>query len=212
MFERDVQPSVDSYLAGHTSEAEFLGASRPWPRYATDYRSLVELAKRASWPVVAANVPRRFASIIAKAGLPGVDQLLATDRALVARDLQCPLDAYFDRFAATMGAHPGSATGAQSPEQRATLEKYYASQCVKDETMAEAIAAASERQVAKGPVVHFTGAFHSDFGTGTAERVRRRLPGSRVAVLSMLPRESLDDITPAAEDLKRAEYLIYTTK
>src|SRR5436305_14286603 len=41
MFERDVQPLVDDYLAGRLPEAEFLAKSRPWERYATDYRPLV---------------------------------------------------------------------------------------------------------------------------------------------------------------------------
>ena len=45
MFERDVQPALDAYLGGRNTEEEFLKASRPWPRYATDYRPLVELAK-----------------------------------------------------------------------------------------------------------------------------------------------------------------------
>jgi hypothetical protein len=60
--------------------------------------------------------------------------------------------------------------------------------------------------------VHFTGAFHSDFGTGTAERVRRRLEGRRVAVVSMIPVGDLDSVAPGDEDRKRADYLVYTTK
>ena len=55
-----------------------------------------------------------------------------------------------------------------------------------------------------------TGAFHSDFGLGTAERVRRRLGERRVAVVSVLPVKDLDTLTPAGDDLKRADYLLYT--
>src|ERR671912_1253030 len=58
MFERDAQPALDAYLAGRITEEEMLKTSRPWPRYATDYRPLVERAKAAGWPVIAANVPR----------------------------------------------------------------------------------------------------------------------------------------------------------
>ena len=58
--------------------------------------------------------------------------------------------------------------------------------------------------------MHFNGAFHSDFGPGTAERVRRRLNGRRVAVVSMLPVKDLDALAPAGDDLKRADYLVYT--
>ena len=46
MFERDVQPVLDQYLAGTIPEEQFLKESRPWPRYATDYRAIVELARR----------------------------------------------------------------------------------------------------------------------------------------------------------------------
>lgn len=38
MFERDVQDRVEQFRLGHLSEAEFLATSRPWPRYATDYK------------------------------------------------------------------------------------------------------------------------------------------------------------------------------
>ena len=99
MFERDTQADVDSYLAGKVSEEEFLKTSRPWPRYATDYRPLVELAKAQGWPVVASNVPRRLASSVAKTGLTALETLTPADRAWAAADIQCPRDAYFERFA-----------------------------------------------------------------------------------------------------------------
>ena len=49
MFERDVQPELDRYLAGAVSESTFLATSRPWPRYSTDYRSMVQLARVRGW-------------------------------------------------------------------------------------------------------------------------------------------------------------------
>ena len=33
MFERDVQPVLDQYLAGTITEEQFLKDARPWPRY-----------------------------------------------------------------------------------------------------------------------------------------------------------------------------------
>jgi uncharacterized iron-regulated protein len=210
MFERDAQGRLNEYLGGQISEEEMLKDARPWPRYATDYRRMIEMARERRWTVVAANVPRRLAQEVAKNGRESIDRLSDSDRALVARELQCPLDGYFDRFAATMSDHPG---GNQTPEQqRATLERYYWSQCVKDETMAEAIAAAHAKRASAGPIVHYNGAFHSDFGLGTAERVRRRLPGKKTVVISMLPVDDLDTLAPAGEDLKRADYLVYTVK
>ena len=210
MFERDAQPALDAYLAGRTTEEEALKNARPWPRYATDYRPLVERAKAQGWPVIAANVPRRIAQNVAKSGREIIDQLSGEERALVARDIECPLDSYFHRFTESMGSHP--APNQTPDEKKAMAERYYWSQCVKDETMAEAIAGAVERRTASGPVVHYNGAFHSDFGLGTVERTRRRLAGKRIIVISMLPVADLDALQPAGDDLQRADYLVYTTK
>jgi uncharacterized iron-regulated protein len=220
MFERDVQGAVDRYLAGSIGEPQFLQESRPWPRYATDYRALIEMAKREGWTVIAANLPRRVASALAKAGRAGIEQLAAADRAMMAAQLECPHDAYFARFAEAMADHSPADTktapAAPSPppaEQRASTERYYWSQCAKDETMAESVARAVTARTGKtGPVVHFTGSFHTDFGAGTAERTRRRLPGRRVTIVSMLPVADLDAIAPGGEDLKRGDYLVYTVK
>jgi uncharacterized iron-regulated protein len=218
MFERDVQSTLDRYLSGAIGEPEFLKESRPWPRYATDYRPLVEMAKREGWPVVAANVPRRVASSVAKSGQAAIGQLPPADRLLMAAELQCPHDAYFARFSQAMNGH-GAGDAKTAPaapptdDQRASTDRYYWSQCVKDETMAESLAkAVADRAGKSGPIVHFTGAFHSDFGAGTAERTRRRLVGKQVAVVSMLPVADLDLVAPRAEDLGRAEFLVYTVK
>src|SRR5262245_18840447 len=126
MFERDVQPALDAYLAGSMSEKDFLEASRPWPRYASDYRPLVEMAKAHRWPVVAANVPRKYAAAVAKEGVGALDGLNATDRAMLASERQCPKDSYYERFAETMGGHSGNG-GADAQ----VMERYYQSQCLK---------------------------------------------------------------------------------
>jgi uncharacterized iron-regulated protein len=214
MFERDVQARLDDYLAGKVTEEEFLKASRPWPRYATDYRPLIEMARARRWQVIASNVPRRHASAVAKSGLAAVDSLAPGDRAHVAGDLRCPLDSYYKRFSETMNSHPVPGSEKLSAEERtAATERYYFAQCVKDETMAEAIAAGFDRQGGRrGTIVHYNGAFHSDFGGGVAARVLRRLPGRRVAIVSILPVKDIDTVAPQGDDLERAEYLVYTVR
>lgn len=198
MFERDVQENLDKYVAGTITEEQFLKASRPWPRYATDYRPIVEFARANKLPIVASNVPRRVASAVGKTGLSAVEDLGA-DRRLAARELQCPVSgSYYDRFAAAMGNHAGA-----SPN-------FYFAQCVKDETMGESVAETFHKSPGRLTIVHFDGAFHSDFGEGTAESARRRMPGRRIAVVSILPVTDLDSARPAETDLKRADYLLYT--
>jgi uncharacterized iron-regulated protein len=233
MFERDVQDVVGRYLTGSITEAQLLQDARPWPRYASDYRPLLELAKTEKWQVVAANVPRRLASDVAKSGRDALDRLSAADRALVARDVLCPQDGYFQRFVRAMDDHSPPSASSDKPavekpappkpsaEQAAAdrrveeqmTERYYWSQCVKDETMAESIARAfAARSGGAGAIVHFNGSFHSDFGQGTAERTRRRLPDRRVTIVTILPVTDLDTLAPAGEDLTRADYLVYTLK
>lgn len=212
MFERDVQARLDEFRAGYLSEAGFLRVSRPWPRYATDYKPLVDFAVERGWPVLAANVPRPIASEIAKTGIGVLDTKPEAERAWFAADRQCPVenDDYYVRFKAAMGSHP----------TMDALQRFYDSQCVKDETMAESIArewtTAAAADASKRPlVVHYNGAFHSDFGLGTASRTQRRLPDAKVVVVTMMPLKTLAElasVTPAGEDLKRARYLVYTTR
>ncbi len=212
MFERDVQEPLEHFLMGHMEEAEFLKQSRPWPRYATDYKPLVDFAIARDWSVIAANVPRRIASEVAKGGLDALAQKSADEKALFAAELQCPVgDEYFKRFAQAMGGHP--AEGAGSVEAQRTTERYYQSQCVKDETMAESIArsfAASRTGDRPPAIVHFNGAFHSDYGLGTAERVKRRLPNARTVVITIKPVKDLDNVTVSDDDKRIGNYVVYT--
>jgi hypothetical protein len=159
-------------------------------------------------------VPRALASEVSKAGLGVLDGKTGDDRALFAREVQCPTnDDYFTRFGQAMGEHPpGEGTAASARER---TERYYFSQCLKDETMAESIAEAYAAAAASGPrplVVHYNGAFHSDYTAGTASRAIRRLPGKRVVVITMMPVQTLDGVTPGADDRKRADFLVYTIR
>ena len=206
MFERDSQARLDQFLGGRILEADFLATSRPWPRYATDYKPLVDLALERKWPVIAANIPRPIASEISKAGLGVLDNKSESEKEWFAHDWDCPADDYYKRFKEVMGSH----TAAQE------LDKFYAAQCLKDETMAESIAhawsdAAKARPGVRPLVVHYNGSFHSDYGLGTASRVKGRLPEARVAVITMIPVASLDSIAPA-EHVQKADYLVFTIK
>jgi len=208
MFERDVQPRLDDYLGGRIAESAFLEGARPWPRYRSDYRPLVELADSNAWPVLAANAPRRIANEVSQRGLAAIERLNPGDRALVAADLQCPLDdAYFRRFETEMRAHPDVAKKT-ARKARPTSERLYLAQCIKDETMAESIARAHAGE-SPSLVVHINGSFHSDYGQGVVARAKRRLPGAAITVVSAIRVEDLDQIDTASFG-SRADYLLFT--
>lgn len=208
MFERDVAPLVTGYAAGTVDHDAFLAGARPWPRYFPDYHPLVEEAKTRGWTVVAANVPRRLASLVARDGLAAVDSLPVAERTFVASDLHCPDDAYRTRFIQEMTRHPMPGTGDDPVADRLREQRYYESQCVKDETMAEAIVGA----IAGGahrPVIHVTGSFHSDHGDGIPVRVLRRSPGTSSISVTVLRVADLDAPDPEPHR-GRADYLLFT--
>jgi uncharacterized iron-regulated protein len=231
MFERDTQSALDEYLAGRSSEEDFLKTSRPWPNYLTDYRPLVEFARVHQWKVIASNTPRRIAAQVSREGLNAARPDSETERKLIAAEFSCPMDDYFKRFAEAMGkGHPGphgqedekQVDKKQEEERLATLQRFYYAQCVKDETMSESIAkalagqpdsqgGAQDAAQSRPLVVHFNGSFHSDYRLGTASRAVRRLPKSNVKVISVVPVENLDAINPD-EYRKRGDYVIFTLK
>jgi uncharacterized iron-regulated protein len=217
MFERDVQKSLDDYLAGQLGEEAFLAASRPWPRYLTDYRPLVEFARAHRYRVVAANAPTQLARQIARGGLEALAQMSPADRALLAKEIQCPFDDYYNRFTRTMTAHPGaaahgSAEQSSDAQQKEILERFYYAQCVKDETMAESVARLYQARAEPGPLtIHYNGAFHSDYRQGAAARLIQRMPKAGVKVLTIVPVDDLDALKP--DDYRqRGDYIVFTLK
>lgn len=205
MFERDVQGPLSNFGLGKLPEPDFLKFSRPWPRYATDYKPLVDFAASRKIPVIASNVPRPFASEVSKTGFAALATKTDNERKWFAADLQCATgnDEYYRRFLEAMGTHPD-----------VSADRFYFAQCVKDETMGESIAEAYATSAAASGqrplVVHVNGAFHSDFHFGTASRAQRRMPGKRIAVVTVAPVSDIDKETPDVAERRRGDYLLYT--
>ena len=181
MFERDVQPVLDEYLEGLITEEHFLAAARPWPRYRRDYRPLVETAREAGVPVVAANAPRRYVNRVSRLGREGLDDL--PDHALEhlpPLPYPEPTEAYRAEWEAVMaemvrghGAH-----GHGEPPESA-LE----AQALWDAAMAHAVAATLDREGAGTVVVHMVGSFHVENRTGIPEALHHYRPETRTLVV-----------------------------
>ena len=104
MFETDVQHVLDEYIGGLIREEDMKIDARPWANYDAHYRPLVEIAKAAGLPVVAANAPRRYVSAAGREGESDA-RLQAYPRA--AADLPpLPLPAPSDVYMARMHADP----------------------------------------------------------------------------------------------------------
>ncbi len=179
MFERDTQDLLDGYLAGRLTEQEFLSKARPWPDYARHYRPLVEAFRRAGGAVIAANVPRRVAARIGREGLES-----GRGSVFAAHGVDVQDGEYKRRFMETMSAMAGHGMAMST----ASLERFYAAQAVKDDTMAESIAEHLAAAPEGSLVLHACGRFHSDYGLGTVERLLARRPDLEVLVFSMSPK------------------------
>ncbi len=59
-------------------------------------------------------------------------------------------------------------------------------------------------------MVHVNGAFHSDFHFGTVSRAQRRLPGKRIAVVTVAPSADIEKEAPDAAERRRGDFLVDT--
>lgn len=200
-FTTDVQGVVDDYMAGKIGDWTLKRKGEAWDNYDTSYRPLVTFAKERGLPVIAAEAPIPIIACIGKEGLAYLDRISADKRALVAREIELNLgSAYHDKykqFAASTSTH-GKGDGEQDAAMAAMMEKFmnnsYAGQVARDETMAESIFKHLQANPGR-KVLHIDGAFHSDGFMGTVERLQRRNPALKIAVVS--PVTAADAKVPA---------------
>ncbi|MBI1379526.1 MAG: hypothetical protein GC161_00380 [Planctomycetaceae bacterium] len=193
-FERDVQDVVDAYVDGRI-ERDGLAAARPWKNHDEHYHAVLELARELDLRVVAANAPRELASRVGREGAPEIDRSY-----FAPRHVQLDEPEYRARFEEVMGGgggHGGHGSGGGlSP---AAIERFFAAQVVRDESMAEAISdAVARRGEGAKPVVLWCGRFHSDYGLGTVSRVASRRPDWHIKVVSMERRGVARELARAA--------------
>jgi len=210
MFEQDVQYILDEYLAGLISEDQFTKSSRPWPRYATDYRSMVEFARAHDLPVVAANAPRRYVNRVSREGAGSLADLSDAARAfLPPLPYPGPSDVYAQQWNDVMSGpmsetcalpddaavEPGmpsapaveeSEGAGMPPMGHGMMGRILQAQALWDAAMGHSVIQA----LGANPgalVVHYVGGFHVAYGTGIPERVSDYRPETRVTTVMMEP-------------------------
>lgn len=208
MFERDVQPAVDDYLAGRIGEDAFRRRGRAWGNYAESYRPLVEYAKEHGLPVIAANAP---ASVVRCVGIEGpayLARMPVDKRGWAAAELHLMEGPYKDKFLHFLEEDGGHGQDAnRTPEEKqATAERSFASQVTRDDTMAESIVLALQKNPGR-KIVHITGAFHVEEALGTVERLKQRVPNLKIAVI--VPAEAENPATPSVktDDAKGSNFV-----
>lgn len=169
MFETDNQEPLDRYLAGSLSAKGLDSNARLWKNYPTDYAPLVNFAKEKKYPFIATNIPRRYASLVAKGGFEKLDSLPAAEKNWIA-PLPIAYDAElpgYKKMIEMMGGHGG-----------ANLPK---AQAVKDATMAYFIM----QHYKQGSLfIHYNGAYHSDNFEGINWYLRKIQPAINIGTIS----------------------------
>jgi uncharacterized iron-regulated protein len=195
MFETDNQILIDEYFSGIIKEASFETEVRKWSNYSTDYKPLVNFAKTNGLKFVAANIPRRYASVVAAGGFEALEKVSPEGRKFIAPlpvNYDPELPCYKDML--TMGG-PSSMGHAS-----ANLPK---AQAIKDATMANSI----YKNWQKGQtLIHYNGSYHSDRYMGIIWYLKKFNSELKVATITTVVQ---DDIEKMSDEYKgTADFII----
>lgn len=191
MFERDNQEALISYLKGEIDQKGLDTLARLWSNYKTDYAPLVNIAKQNNIEFIATNIPRRYANLVFRNGFSVLDTLTVEEKNWIA-----PLPIEFDAELPTykniltmMGDHG-------TPE-------LVMAQAIKDATMAYSIL---EHKKDNAIMLHFNGAYHSDFYEGILWYLKRSEPKLNYLVISTVTQKTLDSLEE--EHKSKADFII----
>ncbi len=200
MFQRQVQPTIDAYLASEIDEEAFLDAAQPWPNYRDGYRPMVEAAKQAGVPVIAANLPRDIQRSVAMEGKAALAKLPPEQAKLVPAQIHPPKESYWARLEKRLrDAGHGAVASADADARTYSIQNLW------DNSMAEAAVAAH----APGKtVVHVAGAFHVEHGDGIGAQILARKPDAKVVTVTIVPVDDLRLDDPL-RDPSRASFIVY---
>lgn len=186
MLEADNQLIVDEHLKGLVSSDRFEEEARLWPNYSTDYAPLVYFAREHHLPVIATEVPRRYAAMVKDRGLKCLDSLSAE-----AKTFLPPLPI---RYVANEHAEQGFALMRMMGQHKTDSGNSHLSeaQALKDATMAWHIA-----QHAQKKVLHVNGNIHSDGQAGIVTYLRQYAPGKKIITVRAVRQEDITRLDEA---------------
>ncbi len=194
MFEQDQQLLLDSLANKQIEAKEFAKRARLWPNYSTDYEPLIDFAIEYSLKCVADNIPRRYASMLFKKGRESLNGLSDEEKSWI-----CPLDFVIDT---TLSQYKEVAKMAVHIEGLDGYDLMQA-QAIKDATMAYFI---MKNMKENSVMLHFNGAFHTDFYQGIMWYILQELPDASIVTISTV---SQDDLSKLEEEHKgRADFII----
>ncbi len=192
MFEADDQIVLNEYLASMISDKTFKDESKQWTNYNTDYKPLVEFAKKNHIPFIASNIPRRYANMIFNRGIKVLDSISNESK-----QWMCPLPYAFD---STLKCYKeiSKATGGHGGEN---LQR---SQAIKDATMAYFIL---KNWKQGNTFLHYNGAYHSNNYESMVWYLKQANPDLDIVTISSY--EATDIESSSNETTQLADFILY---
>lgn len=196
MLEADNQLLVDEYMHRLIDYDRFEAEARLWDNYATDYYPVVFYAKDNGIPLVATNIPRRYASVVKNKGFEGLDSLSDEAKRYMA---PLPVPFSFDNEKSQAAFGMMQAMGGRTSGD---TERLAQAQAMKDATMAWFIS----RHMDGGVFLHINGSYHSDNREGIIPYLLRYRPGTRIATVTSVRQDQIATLDP--DNLGRADFYI----
>lgn len=193
MLESDQQEGINGYLQGKTTveELEKIGEGM-WNNFSTDYQPLIDYARGEGIPVIATNVPRRFARVVFKEGFGGLEKLSAADKALLPA-LPVPYDAELPGYKQMLEMMPGGHGG----------ETFPMAQAIKDATMAHFIVA---NKLEGRQFLHLNGSYHSDNFEGIGWYLNQYAPELKVVTITTVEEQDISNLS--ADNTGKAHFTL----
>ena len=205
MFERDNQAGLDCYIQQNSTYVQFAADVRLWGNHETDYEPLLQLSSQHSRDIIASNVPRKYASLVAKGGEEALSAVEDVEKQYFAENLIVLNDRYKEEFYSTMGQMGRHGMPQQGGHD--ALLNIYKAQCLKDDTMAESINNYLELNPGK-KVLHINGDFHSRVHLGTSQKLALLNRDLRIAVIAPVPFVSQDTLQWQPGQSEAGDFLI----
>lgn len=179
MLEADVQEHIDAYLQDELEYDTLDSIGRFWKNFKTDYGPILAYAKEKDIPVVATNIPRKFAKLVNKGGFEALDSLSAEEKSWIA-----PLPIQFEpelpvyqEMLEMMGDHG-------SP-------KIIMAQAIKDATMAHFIL---ENYKEGHLLLHINGSYHSDNYTSILWYLDQKETDLNIGTISTVSQKNVNSL------------------
>ena len=200
MLEADNQKAINDYLAETIDQKGLDTLARLWKNYKTDYKPLVDFAKKKKFHVVASNVPRRYASKVFRGGFEIIDSLSSEEKSWIA-PYPFPYDATLSSYVEmTKMDHMKH----MPPKMKENMPK---AQAIKDATMAHFIIKNyKENQI----FIHYNGSYHSDIYQGIYWYLKKQNPN---LIIMTITTESEDEPKKFnKETINKADFIIQVAK